>query len=255
MASEDDDFALFDSDSDDDGNAAAAPAPAANSAPPTAYGTTNMTLSGLRDHVMACIAPNLPMTLQDLVAQKEEGALAVSAALATAFSSFDSGKMAEAAESAQVVVEATWNALQEYKQWPEKSWCEAHIFCRILLSYVECKGERYMAGVQHVDLALVLGAPPEAMYQIIEYAEGKLGLGGVWGKELEATLNHPWTAAGTVAQSPWPPPRAPGPYLTRISRSGRLGQVAWSQLWPPRGVTHKMDLPSGDWRSQRIAPA
>ena len=74
MSDESDDaFALFDSDSEGEGDGAESMSPAAAAASTTAYSSSHLTIGGLREHVLACVAPNLPATLKDLVETKDEG--------------------------------------------------------------------------------------------------------------------------------------------------------------------------------------
>jgi len=172
----DDDWGLFGSDDDDEGAVVEKQIPVKKEA-------ESVTLEAILVHIMGLVAENLPDTLADL--QKQNAAL--STALANAFSRLDAGEVAEAAGAAQMVVDATWKALQENKQWPHQSWCEAHIFGRLLLSYIEMHRGSFAEAVRHVDLALILGAPAgspgEGLQALIEFAESKMSLAKEGGAE------------------------------------------------------------------------
>ena len=159
-----DEFALFDTDSDDEN------APAVVHTKPSEPVAPALSLEAIQVHIMALVATNLPQTLSDLQSQD----VAMSTALATAFSSLDAGAVEEAEEAAQMVVDATWSALEENKEWPHQSWCEAHIFGRLLLGYVALHRGSSAEAIRHVDLALILGAPSEGLQVLIDFAESKM---------------------------------------------------------------------------------
>jgi len=165
MSDSDDDFALFDSDDDEQPPPSTKPAPLIKA-------SSSVTLDTLRAQTTASIAATLPATLEDLVLQ--QGGEEIVSELTAAFDAFDTGAEQEAAEPAERVVRTTWNALQAGKSWPHQSWCEAHIFCRMLLCFVElCKG-RFGKSIEHADLAMILGAPPEAVYDLVAFAEARM---------------------------------------------------------------------------------